>query len=313
VIETFSRDADDRRKEIIWLALALVAALALALFLALCLGYQLPERSYEESVTLAGLVIFLGCAIAYFASKEKEQRHLNQSLVHSLQGAVRDLNDRVARLDELTRTNGELNDALGRLQDELDQSYLGTLSVLMKTLDARDDYTALHGAEVTAVALAIAERMGLDRSLIEIIERFGPLHDIGKIGITDRILHKAQPLNAQEAAVVQEHPAIGATIIAPLRPRPGAIAMLRSHHERWDGGGYPDGLAAEAIPLIARILCVADAYHAMISQRPHQSARERKQAVREIVGNAGSQFDPHVAGVMAALESDGLLNARGAR
>jgi len=313
VIRAFSRDADERRKEIVWLALALVAALALALFLALTLGYQVPTHSYEDSVTLVGLVIFLGCAIAYFASKEKQQRQLNQSLVQSLQGAVRELNDRVAHFDELTRTNGELSDALARLQDELERNYLGTLTVLMKTLDARDDYTALHGEEVTAVAVAIAERMGLEQGLVELLERFGPLHDVGKIGIPDRILHKAHPLQEQEAAVVREHPEMGATIIAPLRPCADAIAMFRSHHERWDGGGYPDGLAAEAIPLIARILCVADAYHAMISQRPYQSARERQQAVREIVANAGNQFDPHVAGVLAALESDGLLKARGAR
>jgi HD-GYP domain-containing protein (c-di-GMP phosphodiesterase class II) len=312
VIETFSRDADERRKEIVWLALGLLAALALALFVVLRLGYQVPRRSYDESVVVVGLVILLGCAIAYFAGKEKEQRHLNQSLVHSLQGAVRELNDRVSRLDELTRANGELNEALDRLQHELDQSYLGTLSVLMKTLDARDDYTALHGGEVTTLAAAIAERMGLEKSLVEIINRFGPLHDIGKIGIPDRILRETGPLTADEAALVCEHPVMGATIIAPLRPRPQAIAMLRSHHERWDGRGYPDGLAGEAIPLLARILCVADAYHAMISERPHQSARKRKQAVREIVANAGSQFDPHVAGVLAALESEGALNAQGA-
>jgi len=313
MIRSFIHDTDNRRKEIVWLALALLAALGLALFLVLYFGQQLPLRTWDDAVMVSGLVVFLGCAIVYFAAKEREQRQLNQSLVESLRGAVWQLNQRVAALDDVTRTNDELSDALGRAQAELNESYLAALRALMKTLDARDGYTALHGDQVTSIARVIAERMGLELPLVEVIKSFGPLHDIGKIGIPDDVLHKPGPLELTEVALCQQHAALGETIIAPLRPGDHALAMFRSHHERWDGQGYPDGLAGTNIPLLARILCVADSYHAMISQRPYQAARNDAQAVREMIANAGTQFDPDVVGVLAGLVCEGVLEPQGVR
>jgi HD-GYP domain-containing protein (c-di-GMP phosphodiesterase class II) len=313
MIRTFIHDTDNRRKEIVWLILALLAALGLALFLALYFGQQLALRTWDDAVMLSGLVVFLGCAIVYFAAKEREQRQLNQSLVESLRGAVWQLNQRVAALDDLTRTNDQLSDALSRAQTELNESYLAALRALMRTLDARDGYTARHGEQVTSVAVMIAERMGLERSLVEVLERFGPLHDIGKIGIPDDVLRKPGPLEPAEVALCQQHAALGETIVAPLRPGNHVLAMFRSHHERWDGQGYPDGLAGTKIPLLARILCVADSYHAMITQRPYQAARRDTQAVREMVANAGRQFDPDVVGVLAGLVCEGLLEPEGIR
>ncbi|UCH33911.1 MAG: HD-GYP domain-containing protein [Armatimonadota bacterium] len=313
MIRTFFSDTDNRRKEIVWLALALLGVIVLTFFIVLYLGHQVPVRSRDEGVMLVGLVAFLACAIAYFAGKEKEQRHLNQSLVHSLQDAVRELHNRVGLLDELNRANGELGESVSRLQGELDQTYPRTLQALMNALDARDDYTAVHGEEVTSIAAAIAKRMGLRDDLVEIIERFGPLHDIGKIGIPDDVLHKAEPLSAEEVVLFRQHPTMGEGIIRPLHPSPEALAMVRSHHERWDGDGYPDGLVGAAIPLLARILCVADSYHAIISRRPYQPARERRPALRELAANAGTQFDPDVVGVLTELELEGTLHVRGAR
>lgn len=312
MLRTYIAETDNRRKEIMWLALGLLAALAVALLLVVYVGYAFPGRSYDDVVTTFGLMALLGCAIAYFAGKEREQRQLNQSLVASLQDAVRELHARMACMDELTSANGEMSAALQGLRQELDDSYLRALRALMSTLDARDNYTALHGEQVTAIAITIARRMGLEEELVELIKRFGPLHDIGKIGIPDRVLHQAEPLAADDLAACLQHPAMGAAIISPLRPRAEALGIIRNHHERWDGGGYPDSLAGADIPLPARIMAVADAYHALISRRPYRPARGAAEAVRELMTNAGAQFDPDVAGVLAQLAAEGALHARGA-
>ena len=313
MIGTFVREADNRRKEIVWLVLALMAALGLALFAVICSSQQFLAQSYQDVVIVIGLVAILGCAIVYFAGKEREQRHLNQSLVESLQGAVRQLNERVAALDDLSTANGQLTDTLHRLQSELNESYLRALSALMKTIDVRDGYTALHGDEVTRIALAIAQRMGLEPALIDVIKSYGPLHDIGKIGIPDAILQQSGPLNAEETAVSRQHTVFGESIIAPLHPGLEALATFRSHHERWDGRGYPDGLAGTAIPLSARILTVADAYHAMIAEEPHAGPRPRAQAAREMMAEAGTAFDPDIVGVLEGLIHEGSLDFKPVR
>jgi len=313
MIGTLIRETDNRRKEIVWLALALLGALGLALFLVLYFGQQIPPRSGDDAVMVLGLAVFLGCAIAYFAGKEREQRLLNQSLVESLRGAVWQLSQRVAVLDDLTRSNGELTEALSQVQSELNESYLAALRALMRTLDARDGYTALHGEQVATVAVMIAERMGLEPALVQVIRSYGPLHDIGKIGIPDDILRKAGPLDANEVALCQQHTSLAETIIAPLRPGAEALGMFRGHHERWDGQGYPDGLAGTNIPLLARILCVADCYHAMISHRPYHAARDDSQAAREMIASAATQFDPDVVGVLAGLVCEGALEPQEAR
>ncbi len=312
MIGTSIPETDSRRKEIMWLALGLVAALGLALGLLVRTGFALPADQHD-GMTAFGLVIMLGCAIAYFALKEREQRHLNQSLVASLERAACELGERAARVDELRHANARLAEALERLTVECDEDYLRTLRALMSTLDARDDYTALHGEQVAAIAVPIAQRMGLEPKVVDLLKRLVPLHDIGTIGIPDRVLHKAAPLDADELAMCRQHPLIGAAIIAPLRPSPEALAIIRNHHERWDGSGYPDGLSAADIPLLARIVGVADAYHAILSRRPYHAARGRLQAVREMMTHSGSQFDPDIVGVLAHLASNEALDPVGVR
>jgi len=312
MIGTTIPETDSRRKEIMWLALTLVAALGLALGLLLRTGFAFPAEDYDGAAAL-GLVILLGCAIAYFALKEKEQRQLNQGLVASLERAAHELGERAARVDELRHANARLAEALERLTLECDEDYLRTLRALMSTLDARDDYTALHGEHVAAVAVPIAQRMGLEPKVVDLLKRLAPLHDIGTIGIPDRILHKPQPLDADELAMCRQHALIGAAIIAPLRPSPEGLAIIRNHHERWDGRGYPDGLRGADIPLLARIVGVADAYHAILSRRPYHAARGRLQAVREMMTHSGSQFDPDIVGVLAHMVSNEGLDPIGVR
>ncbi len=182
----------------------------------------------------------------------------------------------------------------GQLHAELRESYFATVRSLVHSLDARDNYTATHGRRVAELAARIAERLGVPESLVRDIEVFGPLHDVGKIGVRDAILLKAGRLSDRERAMCQEHCLIGERIIGPLRPSREALALVRNHHEAWDGSGYPDRLAGEEIPLLARILQVADCYDALISDRPYQPAIGREEALVHFQVNAGKRYDPDV-------------------
>jgi HD-GYP domain-containing protein (c-di-GMP phosphodiesterase class II) len=143
---------------------------------------------------------------------------------------------------------------------------------------------------VAAYALAIATALGCDGDVRRVLQRGGVLHDIGKIGIPDAILKKAGPLSAAETALMQRHPAIGCDLLRDMPFLDGELAVIRHHHERWDGGGYPDRLVGEAIPLAARILAVADAFDAMTSDRPYRRGMPLMVARTRLLDGAGSQF-----------------------
>jgi len=154
-----------------------------------------------------------------------------------------------------------------------------------------------------AHAVATARALGLSPGEIEDVEHVALLHDVGKIGIPDAVLHKPGRLNAQEWDVMREHPVIGSRVVAALPGLERLAPAVRAEHERWDGGGYPDGLAGERIPLTARIALVCDAYHAMTSDRPYRRALGYRAAVAELRAQAGRQFCPRaVAALLAVLE-----------
>jgi len=174
---------------------------------------------------------------------------------------------------------------------------LETIKALALALDARDHYTHGHSQQVTDYALAIAERMNLQEEEIEIIRDAGLLHDIGKIGISDAILLKPGKLTEEEYNKIKEHPGIGKKILAPVSSLSNKIPLIYHHHERYDGNGYPERLKAEAIPIGARILAVADTYQAMTSDRPYRKALSKQVAVDELNRNKGTQFDPKIVEV----------------
>ncbi|WP_419785959.1 HD-GYP domain-containing protein [Pseudodesulfovibrio sp.] len=164
-------------------------------------------------------------------------------------------------------------------------------------IDAKDRSTRLHSEEVAVMAQTIGQQMGLSAKTADLLHVAGHLHDIGKVGIEDAILKKPGPLTSEELAVVRRHPVIGAEIIAPVTTfsgKDGVVAMIRHHHERYDGSGYPDGLKGSEIPLGARIIAVADSLSAMLQDRPYREAMSFEQALDEIVDCTGSQFDPKV-------------------
>ena len=183
-----------------------------------------------------------------------------------------------------------------------------TVRVLAAAVDLRDAYTARHGEAMAALAAAVGRRLGLSAAEQSSLRTACLLHDVGKIGIPDHILGKRGPLTAAERQVMNGHAARGAELIGNLPALAPARLGVLHHHERWDGQGYPEGLAGEAIPLLARVVAVIDAYEAMTSDRPYRTAMDPAAAVAEIERHAGTQFDPQV--VQAFLEVLSLREAR---
>ena len=177
------------------------------------------------------------------------------------------------------------------------------VGVLLAALAARDGYTEEHSTEVVSLANAIASRLGMEGPELAEVEAVALLHDVGKIGIPDAILRKPGSLTSEEWSVMRQHPEIGERIVASAPALAHLAPAVRAEHERWDGGGYPDGLAGEAIPVESRIVLVADAYHAMTSDRPYRAALAPVAALAELRRSSGTQFWPPAVEAAAAVLS----------
>jgi len=187
------------------------------------------------------------------------------------------------------------------------------LTVLTGAIEARDPYTQGHSARVTALAEEIARRLGWSEERLGSLRVGGPLHDIGKLAVSDHVLQKEGELEEHELAEIREHPKAGARLILRVAALREAIPYVLYHHERWDGAGYPMGKAGEEIPLEARVLAVADAFDAMTSDRPYRRALSQAEALAEVERCAGTQFDPKIAGVFLELFAEtGLARAAAA-
>jgi HD-GYP domain-containing protein (c-di-GMP phosphodiesterase class II) len=169
------------------------------------------------------------------------------------------------------------------------------LEALSNASEARDPAMRGHGARVTVLAEAVAVRLGWSPDRIDALRLGARLHDVGKLGISLRVLTKPGPLDELELRVVQTHPLVGARLVVAAGQVRTALPYVLYHHERWDGGGYPTGRSGEEIPLEARVLALADAYDAMTSTRPYRRAVSGEQALEEIERCAGTQFDPAIA------------------
>jgi putative nucleotidyltransferase with HDIG domain len=193
-----------------------------------------------------------------------------------------------------------------RLIAALERGYLETIRSLAAAVEAKDPYTRGHAERVATLAVEIGRELALSAGALRALQYAGILHDIGKIGIPDGILAKGTPLAADEMALVHDHPRIGAEIIAGVEFLEEAVPAIRSHHERWDGAGYPDRLRGERIPLAARIVNIADTWDACTSHRPYQEAMPPEAAVAILEGLRGSQTDPAVhAALLRVLRRQG--------
>jgi diguanylate cyclase (GGDEF)-like protein len=185
--------------------------------------------------------------------------------------------------------------------ERLEETFLSTVEALANALEANDEYTSSHARWITDMALQVGRELGLDAKTLKRLELGALFHDIGKIGIPSSILSKPGPLTPEERAVIETHPELGERILAPISRLEDVRPIVRHCHERWDGKGYPDGKAAEDIPIEARVILVCDAFHAMTSDRPYRARLPLEVACEQLELNAGSQFDAEVVAAFLRL------------
>jgi len=181
-----------------------------------------------------------------------------------------------------------------RLYETIRSNFYQTVEALAEAIAKKDRYTGGHTKRVVHYSICIGKYMGLSTETLEQIRLGAVLHDIGKIGIEDAILKKKSPLDSEEWKIMQKHPEIGSDILRGVAGLTESQAGVRFHHERWDGLGYPSGMKGQEIPLIARVISVADTYDAMVSTRPYRKGLDPKVAYEEIIKHSGTQFDPRV-------------------
>ena len=182
-----------------------------------------------------------------------------------------------------------------RLYDDLRGLFYNTVETLVRTIQAKDQYTSGHSTRVSRYSLLIGEKLNLSSKEKHQLYLASMLHDIGKIGVPDDLLNRAGKLTEEEMEQVRSHVQLGASMIEMLGEMHPIVPLIRHHHEAWDGSGYPDGLRGEEIPLISRIVSVADMYDAMTSDRPYRSRRSQQEAIAEINRTRGTKLDPRVA------------------
>jgi putative nucleotidyltransferase with HDIG domain len=217
------------------------------------------------------------------------------------------------RLLHLYRQEKEATHRLGAANDRLRRASLSFATALVATLDARDQYTAGHSAAVAIYARDIAERMGLSEEQQELVHLCGLVHDIGKIGLPAGLLEKPGPLTLEERRQMEQHSEIGEKILRNVDDYSEIADVVRSHHERIDGMGYPDGIHGDEIPLLARLIGVADAYDAMTSDRPYREALPSRVARMRLAQAVGTQFDTAVVAAFEAILATADENYRSGR
>jgi len=196
-----------------------------------------------------------------------------------------------------------------RLIEGVGEMMVEVVYAFARAVESRDPYTGGHVQRVTAYAMELGRRLGLGKHDLALIQMGGLLHDIGKIAIPDEVLRKPNKLTDEEFAIIKSHPACGYDLLSQIPHLSGSIDIVRHHHERWDGRGYPDKIAGEDIHLLSRIMAIADSFDAMTSDRPYRAGMPFEQAMAEIRSGAGSQFDPRLAEVFLNLSKRQLESA----
>jgi putative nucleotidyltransferase with HDIG domain len=209
--------------------------------------------------------------------------------------------DREVRLCQALAGEAGAMIARTRMSEQLEEAYLTTMGALAAALEAKDAYTNDHAAKIADLAWAVCEQLGLQSDESRIIRLGALLHDVGKIGVPEQILRKPGPLSQDELLRMQQHPGIGARILEAVPYFAELVPLVRSSHERWDGGGYPDGLRGGQIPLGSRVIAVCDAFHAMTEDRVYRRALSVEGAVAEITRCSGGQFDPLCAAALVEV------------
>jgi putative nucleotidyltransferase with HDIG domain len=297
---------------------------------ALAVGQGEPPGRFHYSKKLTARCFASGVSLLYSTLTADDETKVTQSIADGAMASVMCVLLRTPRkrlgvlhLDRsfwqspFTEDDLHLADALAAhvsaaieaaqmLRRQKDQ-FLKTVSVLAQAVELRDDYTGNHTQRVTRYATMLGEKLELPEDQLELIKIGGPLHDIGKIGIDDAILRKPGRLTKDEYDIMKTHTTKGAEILASVPEMEPIIPIVRNHHERWDGSGYPDELAGEEIPLLARIVAVADAFDAMTSNRPYHENKKGKPpawAFGEVERQLGKQFCPTTGAAFISIREE---------
>ena len=230
----------------------------------------------------------------------------NERLRRQLAAAQREAADSARQLERYAADLRETFKSERERTQELTRSYMATVRALSNAVEARDAYTGRHAERVTRFAIEIGRELGLARPDAPEIEFGFLLHDVGKLAVPDSILFKPGPLTTEERALMSRHTIVGAEIMRDIEFLSEASKVVRSHHEHWDGTGYPDRLSGEQIPLTARVFAVADVFDALTTNRPYRAALSFGQARRMINEESGSHFDPQVVKAFARIDDEVL-------
>lgn len=205
------------------------------------------------------------------------------------------------KLSEKSADLNLLKGKIEKLNKKANQSLIESILAFAKTIELKDHYTGEHVENTVHYATEIARKLDLDNDEIELIKQAAMLHDLGKIGISDKILLKKAKLTKKEFSEIKKHPQIAVDILRPIQFFHSLIPFILYHHERWDGKGYPSNLKGDEIPLGARVIAIADVYQALTSDRPYRKGFSKSEAVKIITAGSGTQFDPRIVEVFLRI------------
>lgn len=275
--------------------------------------YKLQKEIHQRILVLFWFGIVLSLWLATWFSKR-----LTRSMAALAEGIHRvshgNLDYKIPirghdEIAELSRSFNQMAADLHEMRQKKRDYFYGVIRSLILIVEARDSYTRGHSERVAAWTVRIAKRLGISSEKVEMLEQSALLHDIGKLGVHEKILGKKEPLTPEEWEILCSHPVIGEEILRPVLLDPEMLSIVRGHHERYDGRGYPDRLAGEEIHFFTQILSVADAYDAMTSTRPYRGALSLEQAIEEIRQNRGLQFSPKIVDVFLEILREGSQTA----
>ncbi|MEO5657336.1 MAG: HD domain-containing phosphohydrolase [Nitrospiria bacterium] len=266
-------------------------------------------RAHVVRTMLFGLMIGMGGTFLLAWVFVKPVELLLQATREAAHGNL-DIQVPVQRRDEIGALAESFNTMIANLRvagDNVQRGYLDMTRALAAAIEAKDEYTRGHCQRVCAYAIEIGTRLALPDHTMRDLELAAILHDIGKIGIDENILRKSSRLTYAEMQVMHEHPVIGERILRSVEPLHLVASYIVHHHEHYDGKGYPQGSKGDEIPLIARILGVADAYDSMTSRRPYREPLPEAESVKRLRADAGRQFDPHIVEIFLELHETGVI------
>ncbi|MDR3708359.1 MAG: diguanylate cyclase [Capsulimonadaceae bacterium] len=280
------------------------ATTARAIELAIGLRNRVATLSVQSGDDPWQIPVSLSMGVASLPD-DANNRHELMAIIHRNLFSAKALPDNIASSSGFRRRNRELRD----------QDTFSTLDAIVTAIDNKDSYTRNHSEDVTEYAIWIAEKLDLDEETRKVLRIGGLMHDVGKIGIPAEIIAKPGRLTEAEYDVMKTHTHLGWLIVKAIPGMEMVLDAIRSHHERWDGKGYPDGLRRDQVPIVGRILAVADAFSAMTTDRPYRKGMDLDQACAEVRANIGTQFDPEVANAfleaLAERRNDGERSSLG--